>query len=237
MAGAGSRAHVFVADVGSPVLDPADRHHLERVLRLRPGDEITVSDGAGGWRLCRLGDPLEPVDAVAADPRPKPPVGVAFGLTKGERPEWAVQKLTELGADRIVPFTAERSVVRWTPDRAATHAERWRRIAREAASQSRRTWLPEVEDVQTFADLMKRPGAVLAHPGAGPPRLGAGVVLVGPEGGWSDNELAEAAAAGVPFVGLGPHVLRAETAAMAATALLCGLRAGVVAAVPGRPES
>jgi len=237
VAGAGSRAHVFVADVGSPVLDPADRHHLERVLRLRPGDEITVSDGAGRWRPCRLGDPLEPAGAVAADPRPEPPVAVGFALTKGERPEWAVQKLTELGADRIVPFTAERSVVRWTADRAATHAERWRRIAREAASQSRRTWLPKVEETQTFAELVKRPGAVLAHPGGGPPGLGTGVVLVGPEGGWSENELAVARAAGVPLVSLGPHVLRAETAAMAAAALLCGLRAGVVAAGPGGTES
>ncbi len=227
---------MFVADLDRPALDLDDRHHLERVLRLRPGDEVTVCDGQGGWRPCRLGPELEPVGEVERDPRPSPPVEVAFALVKGERPEWVVQKLTELGADRIVPFTAVRSVVRWTPERAAAHAERWRRVAREAASQSRRTWLPEVEDVQTFVDLLARPGAALAHPGGDPPSLDHSLVLVGPEGGWSDEEF-EAARA-LPRVHLGRHVLRAETAAMAAGALLCGIRAGVVeAVVPPRSGS
>jgi 16S rRNA (uracil1498-N3)-methyltransferase len=230
VAAAASRAHVFVADLASPELAPADRQHLERVLRLRFGDEITVCDGSGRWRRCRFGPALEPGGPVEADPPPEPPIGVAFALTKGERPEWTVQKLTELGVDRIVPFTAARSIVRWTPERAAGHAERWRRVAREAASQCRRTWLPEVEDVQTLADLLKRPGAALAQPGGEPPTLAHPLVLVGPEGGWSDEELE--AAAGLPRVGLGPHVLRAETAAVAAAALLSALRAGVAAPAP-----
>ncbi|MDQ4097478.1 MAG: 16S rRNA (uracil(1498)-N(3))-methyltransferase [Actinomycetota bacterium] len=232
MPGAGSRAHAFVADPDSPELIEADRHHLERVLRLRLGDEITVSDGAGRWRRCRFGPELVPAGPVRADPRPHPPIGVAFALTKGERPEWTVQKLTELGADRIVPFTAAHSIVRWTPERAAAHAERWRRVAREAASQCRRTWLPEVEDVQAFASLLQRPGTALAHAGGDPPSLAHALVLVGPEGGWSDEELE--AAAGLPRVGLGPHILRAETASMAAAALLSALRAGVAAPAPGR---
>ena len=221
-----SRAHAFVADLDAPELDPADRHHLERVLRLRPGDEITVSDGRGGWRTCRLGPPgLEPLDGVRHDPRPSPEIAVAFALVKGERPEWAVQKLTELGVDRIVPFAAARSVVRGEGERAARQAERLRRVAREAAMQCRRTWLPEVEDVMTFDEVAARPGAVLADREGTPPSLPGGPVLVGPEGGWSDEERARE----IPRMALGEHVMRAETAAVAAAAVLGALRAGLVA--------
>ena len=151
---------------------------------------------------------------------------MAFALTKGERPEWAVQKLTEAGVDRLVPFVAARSVARWDAGRAAGHGERLRRVAREAAVQSRRLWLPVVEDVAGFAGVAARPGAALAQRGGGPPSLEHPVVLVGPEGGWSDEELA----AGLPNVGLGPHVLRAETAAVAAGVLLAAVRAGLVVA-------
>lgn len=231
-------AHVFVADPERPELHPLDRHHLLKVLRLRAGETVTVSDGAGRWRWCRFGAgagaTLEPAGDVEVDPRPSPPVGVGFALTKGSRPELAVQKMTELGVDVIVPFTAERSVVRWTGEQAAAHVERWGRVAREAAMQSRRTWLPEIAPVATFAELVGRPGTALAAPGGGPPSPTAHrLVLVGPEGGWSDGELAAADAAGRPRVRLGPHVLRAETAAMAAAALLCALRDGLLA----RPDS
>lgn len=220
---------MFVDDVGRPELALADRHHLERVLRLRQGDEITVSDGAGSWRLSRLGPrgSLEPAGEARVEPRPEPTIAIAFALTKGERPEWTVQKLTEVGVDRIIPFVAERSVVNWDGDKAATHSERFRRIAREAASQCRRVWLPHVDDVARFQDLVARPGAALADAGGRPPSLEHSLLLTGPEGGWSEGELA--AAGGLPRVVLGPHVLRAETAALAAGTLLCGLREGVVA--------
>lgn len=218
---------MFVGDVASPTLSPEDRHHLERVLRLRPGEEITVSDGAGRWRRCLVSG--EPQGEVQTAARPSPPVTVGFALTKGERPEWAVQKLTEVGVDRIVPFVAARSVVRWDAGRAAANAERWRRIAREAASQSRRVWLPEVADVQPFGDVVTAgPGVALADPSGGPPSLAHPFVLVGPEGGWADEERAAAGSAGVAVVALGPHVLRAGTAAVAAGVLLCGLRAELV---------
>ena len=222
--GGTARAHAFVADLDSPELDAADRHHLERVLRLRPGDEITVSDGWGGWRTCGLGAALEPLGAVVREPRPSPEIAVAFALVKGERPEWTVQKLTELGADRIVPFVAARSVVRWDGERAARQSERLRRVAREAAMQCRRAWLPEVEEVATFDDVAGRPGAVLADREGGPPSLPGGPVLVGPEGGWSPEELAR----DLPRMALGDHVLRAETAAVAVAAMLGALRAGLV---------
>ena len=220
-----ARAHAFVTDLDAPELDAADRHHLERVLRLRPGDEITVSDGRGGWRVCRLGPTLEPLGTVVRDPRPSPELVLAFAPVKGERPEWAVQKLTELGVDRIVPFSAARSVVRWDGERAPRQAERLRRVAREAAVQCRRTWLPEVEEMSTFEDVAARPGAVLADREGTRPALPEGPVLVGPEGGWSAEELA----CDLPRVALGSHVLRAETAAVAAAAVLGALRAGLVA--------
>jgi len=217
-------AHAFVVDLDAPALSEDDRRHLQRVLRLRVGEAVTVSDGAGRWRPCRFADPLEPVGEIVEDERPSPPVTVAVALTKGERLDWAVQKLTELGVDRIVPFAAARAVVRWDGERAGHHVDRLRRVARQAAMQSRRTWLPNVDDLRTFAEAAATSGAVLAEPGGPPPSLERPVVLVGPEGGWSDEE----AAAVLPRVSLGPNILRSETAAVAAATLLCGLREGLV---------
>jgi 16S rRNA (uracil1498-N3)-methyltransferase len=217
-------AHVFVADVDTPELTDDDRHHLERVLRLRPGDDVTVADGGGRWRRCRFGPVVEPAGEVVVEAPARPPITIAFALTKGERPEWTVQKLTELGVDRIVPFVAERSVVRWDEPKAARHGERLRRVAREAAMQSRRAFLPVVEDLAGFGDVASRPGAAMAAPDGAPPDLARPCLLVGPEGGWSDEELA----AGLARIGLGPTVLRAETAALAGAVLLAGLRARLV---------
>jgi 16S rRNA (uracil1498-N3)-methyltransferase len=188
------------------------------VLRLRPGQEVTVADGAGRWRRCAFGPELEPLGEVEAEPQPRPEITVAFALVKGQRPEWAVQKLTEVGVDRIVPLLAARSVVQ------GSSVARLRRVAREAAVQSRRAWLPAVDDVCPAATVAAWPGAALASPDGGPPRLDLPVVLVGPEGGWDRRELG----LDVPRVGLGPRVLRTETAAVVAGALLCALRAGVV---------
>jgi 16S rRNA (uracil1498-N3)-methyltransferase len=217
-------AHAFVADLERPVLEPTDRHHLERVLRLAPGDVVTVSDGAGAWRACRFGAELDPVSEVVVEPAPEPVVTIAFALVKGERPEWIVQKLTELGVDVIVAFRADRSVVRWDAARADRHRARLQTVAREAAMQSRRTRLPHVAPVTHLAELARLPGACLAERDGGPPSLARSTVLVGPEGGWSADERG----LGLPTVGLGPHVLRAETAAVAAGVLLTALRAGSV---------
>jgi 16S rRNA (uracil1498-N3)-methyltransferase len=212
-----SGAHAFVDDLDAPVLSPDDRHHLERVLRLRTGEEMTVSDGAGGRRRCRFGPSLEPVGDVEREKRPSPEVTVAFAVVKGQRPEWAVQKLTEIGVDRIVPVVTARSVVRWP---VGAHVDRLARVAREAAMQSRRAWLPVVAAVSTFAVLSAEDGVALAHPGGRSPSLRHPTVMVGPEGGWDDAELT----VGTPLVRLGAHVLRTETAAVVAGALLCALR-------------
>jgi 16S rRNA (uracil1498-N3)-methyltransferase len=219
-------AHAFVDDPEAPELSAEDRHHLERVLRVRPGEEVTVSDGAGRWRRCRLGagGALEPAGAVEVVPRPAPAVAVAFALTKGDRPELAVQKLTELGVDRIVPFVAERSVVRWEGERAARHVERLRRVAREAGVQAGLAFLPSVADLTDFPSVAALSGAARCEPGGGPPRLEHPTLLVGPEGGWTAAEREIA----LPAVTLGPTTLRAETAAIAAGTVLTALRAGVV---------
>jgi 16S rRNA (uracil1498-N3)-methyltransferase len=220
----GTAAHVFVADVEHPELAADDRHHLERVLRLRPGDALTVSDGAGQWRRCRFGRELQPDGDIEVATRAVPEITVGFALTKGARPEWTVQKLTEVGVDRIVPFVSGRSIVRWDDTKAARQTERLRRVAREAAMQSRRVFLPAVEAITEFSAVARRAGATLAERGGRPPGLARSCLLVGPEGGWTDDELSRVPAR----VGLGPGVLRAETAAIAGAVLLTAMRAGLI---------
>jgi len=224
MLGRGTGPHVFVADLDRPELDDHDRHHLAKALRLRPGDALTVCDGAGRWRPARFGSEVEPAGAVVTEAVARPAITVGLAPIKGQRPEWAVQKLTEIGVDAIWLLVADRSVVRWEGDRGAGHAERLDRVAREAAMQSRRSRLPEVRVGIPVATAMAGPGVALADPGGAPPGLSRPVVLVGPEGGWSEAERSAAPA----LVGLGATVLRAETAAVAACTLLAALRHGLV---------
>jgi 16S rRNA (uracil1498-N3)-methyltransferase len=207
---------VFVDDVHAPELAADDRHHLERVLRLRAGAPLTVGDGRGAFRPARFGPVVEPTGPVEEVPPPETPIAVGFALSKGDKPELVVQKLTELGVDRIVPFRAARSVVRWDTAKAAKAQQRLGLIARSAAAQSHRPWLPEVAEVIDLADLLRLPGTVVADRGAGPLPHDARSILVGPEGGWDVGEVPD----DVSRVGLGPHVLRAETAAIAAGVLL-----------------
>lgn len=237
-------AQVFVEDLGLPALTADDGHHLVRVLRLRSGAVVVAADGRGRWRRCVLdaaGPALVPDGPVIECPPPGPPVTVAFVPVKGDRPEWVVQKLTEVGVDRIVVLRSARSVVRWDRDGAqqSRALDRLRRVAVAAAAQSRRPHLPVIDGVWELDALVRSvaPAAVgMAEPGGAPPSLGVPVLAVGPEGGWSDEELADPA---VPRVGLGPTVLRAETAAVVAGAILCALRGGIVAPgseqAPGRP--
>jgi 16S rRNA (uracil1498-N3)-methyltransferase len=162
-----------------------------------------------------------------------PEVTVGFVPVKGERPEWVVQKLTEAGVDRIAVVRSARAVVRWEGDRGSRAIERLRRVAREAGAQSRNPWLPEVVGVLALADLaaVVAPAPLaLAHPGGDPPSVAMPAMAVGPEGGWDDSELAPGA---YPVVGLGPGILRAETAAVAAGLLLCALRNGLVEEASG----
>lgn len=221
-----ARAHAFVEDLGEPALSAEDHHHLSRVLRLPVGATVTAGDGRGAWRPCRLqdGQALAVDGEVVVDPTAEPSLTVAFALVKGERPELVVQKLTEVGVDRIAPFVAERSVVRWDAGKADRHATRWRQIARQAAMQCRRTTLPTVDAVVPFAAVAALPGAARADLDGEPPSLSRPTLLVGPEGGWSRGEVAAA----LPSVRLGPNVLRAETAAITAGAILAALRSRLI---------
>jgi 16S rRNA (uracil1498-N3)-methyltransferase len=217
---------VFVDDLDVPLLSAGDQHHLERVLRLRVGDGLTVADGRGRWRRAELAADRHPtpIGEVITTVSPDPTLAVGFALVKGDKPEVVVQKLTELGIDRIVPFRSERSVVRWDDAKAAKAVTRLRAVARSAAMQCHRPQLPEVLEVADLADLRAEPGAVMADRAGERLRLEHQLVLVGPEGGWATAEQA----LDLPRVALGGHVLRAETAAITAGALLAALRAQLV---------
>jgi 16S rRNA (uracil1498-N3)-methyltransferase len=221
----GSAPHVIVSDVAAPALELDDHHHLERVLRLRPGAPVSVTDGAGAWRWCRFGSELIVDGEIECVPAPAPAITVAFALVKGQKPELVVQKLTELGVDAIIPFVSERSVVRWDEERSRRNTERLRRVAAEASMQSRRVWLPKVQEVTTFEELAGSGKLLAADRDGDAPSLARPAVMIGPEGGWSERERSRFAGT----VGLGPSVLRAETAAFAAAAMLGALRAGLVA--------
>ena len=216
----GSAAHVFVDSLAAPVLNLDDQHHLGRVLRLREGEAVSVSDGRGSWRMCRFvsADALEPTSDIECPPRATPELTIGFALPKAERPEWIVQKLTEIGIDRIVVLHADRSVVRWAPDRADRNMTKLRKVAREASMQSRRLWLPIIDGPAQprFVD----PLAMLAEPGGDRLTLEASCLLIGPEGGWTRDELAQQSR----HVSLGSSILRVETAALVAAAQLSALR-------------
>jgi 16S rRNA (uracil1498-N3)-methyltransferase len=223
-----SAAHVVVESLEVPTLAHEDARHLGASLRLRAGERVSVTDGRGAWRVCRYeaDGGLVADSPINREPRRSPILTVAFAPVKGDRPEWAVQKLTEVGVDRILLMQTERSVVRWSGSRATGHVDRLRKVARQASMQSRRCWLPDVEGVVAFAELASGSAgsAVMASVGGPPPSLETPTVLVGPEGGWSDSENA----VGLPLVGLGAGVLRTESAAVAAGVLMVALRAGVV---------
>jgi 16S rRNA (uracil1498-N3)-methyltransferase len=197
------------------------------VLRVRPGDALTLSDGAGRWCRASFGPTLRAESEVESVTWQGPELTVAFALVKGERPELVTQKLTELGIDTIIPFVAERSVVRWDTDRGARHVSRLRRVAREAAMQCRRPALPRIGDLAAFADVAALPGAAAAERHGVPPSLAFPTLLVGPEGGWSAGESTRLE----HCVALGDLVLRTETAAIAGAALLASLRSGLVQSV------
>jgi len=209
---------------------PEGLHHLVDVLRLEPGAQVEVFDGRGSaWQATFTGTGLL-LGERAEGARPSAVVWVAFALAKGEKADWVVQKATELGVTRLVPWRAERSVMRLEGERAEERTRRWRRIAAEAARQCGRSDLPEVSGPVELADALSTPPGfvrLLFHGQAGAPLAGllrseaAGyLAVIGPEGGITQGELRACVEAGCSVASLGPRVLRAETAAIAAAALL-----------------
>jgi 16S rRNA (uracil1498-N3)-methyltransferase len=226
------RIHVPASRLDGTVARPdaAALHHLQHVLRLGPGAEVEVFDGEGNaWDASFTGTELR-LGARRPAPAPAAVVWIAFALPRGEKADWVVQKATELGVARLVPWQAERSVVRLEGRRAAERAERWRRIAAEAARQCGRSEVPEVAEPGPLAAALWVPDGferLVLHAGAGEGiaarvRRGAPghAALVGPEGGLTEGELEAARTAGFAPVAVGPRVLRAETAAVAVAALL-----------------
>lgn len=225
------------------VLEGAEARHAGVVQRRRAGERIDVADGAGVRLECVIAsvepgrlalDVLGRVDESAHAVR----LVLAQALAKGDRDEMAIEAATEVGVDEVVPWQAERSVVVWRGERAAKSRARWLATVREATKQSRRARLPQVAHaldtaglVARAADVVAAGGAVLVLDGAGSLPLGSvplpdGVtpaevlVVVGPEGGIADGELAALAGAGAQVTRLGPTVLRTSTAGPVALALL-----------------
>ena len=212
--------HVFVEDLLQPVLAESDRHHLAKSLRLRSGDPLTLSDGNGNWCTARFGSELEVTGEHVSITEPRYQVALGVALTKASKPEFAVQKATELGVDRVVIFPAAHSVVRWDESKQLRQAQRLATVAREAAMQSRRVRVPTVELVDGLDHLAGEVGVVRADFGGAAPSDAHRMILIGPEGGWSEKERTVVRSA----VDLGPTVLRAETAAVVASTFLVTTR-------------
>jgi 16S rRNA (uracil1498-N3)-methyltransferase len=211
-------------------------NHVARVLRLRPGDLLTLFDGSGGEHAARIeeirrGAVIVTVgDRAPADRESPLRLTLAQGVSRGERMDWVVQKATELGVMRIVPVLTERSVVKLDARQSQRKRAHWQAIAVAACEQSGRNRIPEIGTPLGLHEFLHaadaRAARLLLSP-AGSERLddlqapaGAVTVLIGPEGGLAEAEQHAAIAAGFLAVRLGPRVLRTETAALAALALL-----------------
>ena len=224
-------------DAGTAVEVTGDEaHHAVAVRRLRVGERVVLTDGQGRSATGPVGSTgkrvfVVDVDDVRREPPPEPELVVVQALPKGDRGELAVEVLTEVGAATIVPWAAARSVAVWKGERAARSLARWRGTAREAAKQARRAWHPEVAPLARTADVVglvrEADLALVLHEGAAAPLAevdapasGTVVLVVGPEGGLTDDEVATFVDAGARSVRLGPEVLRTSTAGLAAAAAL-----------------
>jgi len=220
---------------GAAELRGDDARHLTRVLRVEPGQRFEISDQSAAW-LAEVAEArgdrvvfhvVEPVETAELPVR----IALYAALVKFDRFEWMVEKATELGVASIHPFEASRSE-KGLLEASRKRLERWQRIAREASQQSRRLRAPEIPAAVKWQAALSEPAAYryfLDESGA--PPLGRSLpldhapheraaLLVGPEGGWTDGEREGAAAAGWHPASLGPHILRAETAALAAVAIV-----------------
>lgn len=215
-----SVAHVRAQDLEACTLGAEEHRHVFAVRRVREGEQVSLTDGSGGWRLCRVrGEGVEPINAVQRD-APPDPLEIYLAIPKADRPEWVVQKLTEVGVTRIVWLHADRGVVRWDGARSERHRERLSRIVQAAAQQSRRVWFPTVEGPVPATSILG--STPVAEPAGRNITTADRCLAIGPEGGWTPDELACAQ----DRVDLGPHILRVETAALVAAVLMGANRRG-----------
>jgi 16S rRNA (uracil1498-N3)-methyltransferase len=227
-------------------LDGSEGRHAALVRRLRSGERVDLTDGAGRLAVCVVravvgaGDAALDLDVLEQRtlPRPEPRITVVQALAKGDRGEMAVETMTEIGVDVIVPWSASRSIVQWRADRGDKALAKWRSTAAEASKQSRRVWWPEIAEPATTAQVARllskaALGVVLHEEGElsladlTPAQIGSAdgqtsdiVLIVGPEGGISPEELQAFADAGGASYRMGPTVLRTSTAGTAAAAVL-----------------
>lgn len=217
-------------------LGPEQTHHLRNVLRIRPGESVEVFDGRGrGYRgrVEKDGNRLVVVSLEILDPPAESPVDVvlAQALIRMDRFEWILEKAAELGVSEVVPLLTRFTKVRVTQEKTGVRLERWERIAQEACRQCGRTTVPRIHRPSGLEELLRRDSIPrnsrflfyekAVEPWiAGAEREGPFLLCLGPEGGWHPDEIRTAEAAGCRMFRLGPRVLRAETAAVSAIAIL-----------------
>ena len=234
-------AHFYLSEelepvaVGSTVVvGGSEGRHAVTVSRVKPGERISVGNGsgfvAGGEITAAAASEFSMVvDEASERPPASPAIWLAQALAKGDRDEYAVQQATELGVDGVIPWAAQRSIVRWEGPKVRKGHDRWQAIVREATKQSVRAWIPEVGDLVTTPQLAALAGAarmLVLEPTAEATLAGLEpderdvVLVVGPEGGIAPSELSRLTAAGAELVRLGDTVLRTSTAGPAALAVL-----------------
>jgi 16S rRNA (uracil1498-N3)-methyltransferase len=231
------RVHLPQLATGSIALPPAEAHHLRDVLRLAEGDALELFDSAGNTAAGILKH-VNPANVVVRVETIQPAAAaagviIAAAIPKGDRADWMVEKLSELGVSQFIPLVAGRSV---TVPAGKNKIERWERIAIEAAKQSRRVGTMSIGPVTALSDLLKAPtsGWYLSTAADVIPardaiqQLGQNpMLLTGPEGGWTDAEIQQMKEAGFTGVGLTTSILRVETAAVISAALVLCLSKNV----------
>lgn len=243
------QSHYFILDPSSIAGDGLvtiggqDAKHIFKVLRLRVGDRITVSDGIGQLYEVKLGvvgdrQILGHVKEAIPFAVPEKKVTVFQGLPKGRKMDLVVEKLTELGAASIIPVEMARSVPEYGAGREAKRHERWKAIAYEASKQSRRPWLPEISELlswdEALAALDGFDEILVPYEDCRGQRLGdvfegkgkSMAAFIGPEGGFEELELTGLRDCGAKMFSLGEYILRTETAAIVATALILDRMSG-----------
>lgn len=218
------------------IIEEEDRHHICKVMRMAAGDEIICVNPDNKSAICRITE-ITDEQVIAEVVQWKDEISelpikviIASGLPKGDKLEWIIQKSTELGAHEFLPFTARRSVVKWDDKKAAKKVDRWQKIAKEAAEQSHRSLLPNVASPLSFKALLGKSKeydyklvafeeesrnsetSVFSSTLKKMKPEDSLLLVFGPEGGFTDGEIQEMQEFGFSPCGLGPRILRTETA-------------------------